>query len=399
MSKVIRWSCLILIGCLTVSITLVDGKEMKPDWSGFISLQSRTFAQPPTYAGQKRADGSLVLAPEFSLTWSRGRCAIAFEGFLRWDAVDSRRTHVDVRELYWEAAWDVLELRLGVGHVFWGVTESQHLVDVVNQTDLVERSDGESKLGQTMVQATVVQPWGTLEMYVLPWFRKRSFPGKNGRLRPPVAVRGDASFGTDGLERHLALAGRWTQTIRAFDVGLSHFWGTSRDPMLMVTPQGEFAAHYDRIHQTGLELQAIAGGWLLKMEAIHRSGQGDRFLATTAGFEYTFSNVKRSGADIGVLLEYLWDERDETASPFTDDLFFGARVALNDVQSSELLAGAIVDRTSSSTLFLLEAGRRVGEKWKVEAEARGFLGVNNKTDPFYAVRRDGHLEIKVARWF
>jgi hypothetical protein len=341
----------------------------------------------------------VVLAPELSLTWNRGRRVVAFEGFLRWDAVDSRRTHVDVRELYWEAVWDVLELRLGMGHVFWGVTESQHLVDVVNQTDLVERSDGESKLGQAMVQATLVRSWGTLEMYVLPWFRKRSFPGKNGRLRPPVAVRGDASFGTDGLERHLGLAGRWTQTISAFDVGLSHFWGISRDPMLMVTPQGEFAAHYDRIHQTGLELQAIAGGWLLKMEAIHRSGQGDRFLATTAGFEYTFSNVKRTGADIGVLLEYLWDERDETASPFTDDLFFGARVALNDVQTSELLAGAIVDRTSSSTVFLLEAGRRVGEKWKVEAEARGFLSVNNKTDPIYAVRRDGHLEIKVARWF
>ena len=313
--------------------------------------------------------------------------------------MDSRRTHVDIRELYWEAVWNVLELRVGVAHVFWGVTESQHLVDVVNQTDLVERADGESKLGQAMARLTIVQSWGTLDLYALPWFRKRTFPGNKGRFRPPVAVSEDALFSTGRLKRHVSLAGRWSRSIDAFDIGLSHFWGTSRDPALVFSPRGELIALYDRIHQSGVELQAIAGGWLLKLEAINRKGQGKRFLASTAGFEYTFSNVKRSGVDIGVLLEYLWDEREESSSPFTDDLFFGTRVALNDVQSSVLLAGAVVDRTSSTTLFLVEASRRVTEKWKIEIEARGFVGANSQEDPFYSFRRDGHLEIKLARWF
>ena len=38
-------------------------------------------------------------------------------------------------------------LSIGLGKVFWGVTEFNHLVDVINQTDLVEGIDGEAKLG------------------------------------------------------------------------------------------------------------------------------------------------------------------------------------------------------------------------------------------------------------
>ncbi|MDD7885073.1 hypothetical protein [Flavivirga sp. 57AJ16] len=37
------------------------------------------------------------------------------------------------------------------------MTESNHLVDIINQTDAVETFDGEEKLGQPMVQLS----WGT----------------------------------------------------------------------------------------------------------------------------------------------------------------------------------------------------------------------------------------------
>ncbi len=38
--------------------------------------------------------------------------------------------------------------------MYWGVAESNHLVDIINQTDAVESFDGEEKLGQPMVQYT-----------------------------------------------------------------------------------------------------------------------------------------------------------------------------------------------------------------------------------------------------
>ena len=108
--------------------------------------------------------------------------------------------------------------------------------------------------------------------------------------------------------------------------------------------------------------------------------------------------MQESGADVGFLVEYLWDERSAGPIPFGDDVFVGSRLALNDVQSSTLLAGVVVDQSSGTAAFLAEAARRVGENWKVEVEARAFANVD-PLDPFFAFRRDGHFELRIQRHF
>ena len=45
----------------------------------------------------------------------------------------------------------------GVRRVFWGVAESNHLVDVINQTDAIENPDQEDKLGQPMLNLAYVE--------------------------------------------------------------------------------------------------------------------------------------------------------------------------------------------------------------------------------------------------
>jgi len=74
-------------------------------------------------------------------------------------------------------------LRLGVDRVFWGVVESRSLVDIVNQTDLVEHPDEKTKLGQPMAHVTWSGDWGALEVFGLTGHRPRTFPGRHGRLR------------------------------------------------------------------------------------------------------------------------------------------------------------------------------------------------------------------------
>ena len=110
--------------------------------------------------------------------------------FFRYDNADSRRTHADLREAYFLLFGEIgngeWELRVGIDQVFWGVTESQHLVDIVNQIDLVEHPNGETKLGQPMVNITYSSDWGIVEFFVLPYHRARTFPGSSGRLRLPL---------------------------------------------------------------------------------------------------------------------------------------------------------------------------------------------------------------------
>jgi hypothetical protein len=276
-------------------------------------------------------------------------------------------------------------------------------VDIVNQTDLVENPDGEDKLGQPMIRTSLIRSWGIVDLFVLPGFRERTFPGEEGRLRPGIPISEDAQYESGAEEGHVDFAARWSHVLGPIDIGLSHFNGTSREPRLLpgVSPDGEpeLVPFYDLIDQTGLDLQATLSNWLLKLEAINRSGQGEPFAAATAGFEYTFYGVFGSSIDVGPVAEYLWDERGaDGASPFQDDVFAGARLAFNDVQSTEVLTGAIVDRETDATLFLLEAGRRIGASWKIEAEIRAFSGTP-PTDPLASLRADDYFQLGVSRHF
>jgi hypothetical protein len=372
--------------------------------TGEVSFESRVFPGSPSDPDQRRYGASIVFNPEVFTEWQRGYQSVVFEPFLRIDAVDSRRTHVDIRELYWQKVWRDWELRAGIRQVFWGVTESQHLVDIINQTDLVEGPDGEDKLGQPMVNLAMIRSWGTLDFFVLPWFRERTFPGVHGRLRTsPVVDVDDPVYEADGVKRQLAAAVRWSHTLGDWDVGIAHYVGTSRDPRLVpdVDPEGNevLVPNYDYINQTSIDAQWTRGGWLWKLEGLTRAGQGDRYVAFTGGFEYTLVGLLGTASDLGVLFEYLYDSRGSGAfTPFEDDVFVGMRLALNDTKSTDLLAGVIVDRESQASLFSLEASRRISDGWTLAAEARAFAGVG-ANDPLQGLRDDHYVQVSLARFF
>ena len=111
--------------------------------SGYNAVEGRYFLHDSPFSEPENTDLSFVLAPEFYHQWDDGNQSLLVSPYFRLDSEDNERTHIDLRELIWLKATDDWELKLGVGRVFWGVTESQHLVDIINQTDLVENSDTE----------------------------------------------------------------------------------------------------------------------------------------------------------------------------------------------------------------------------------------------------------------
>ncbi|MBL4614482.1 MAG: hypothetical protein JKY27_06390, partial [Magnetovibrio sp.] len=117
--------------------------------SGVVASEVRLFTNNAIQAGQKnqRVNPSLVINPEFSLSWNDDLDRIDFIPYLRLDAQDKERTHFDVRELKYLHVGEDWDLIVGADKVFWGVMESKHLVDIINQNDAVEDIDGEDKLG------------------------------------------------------------------------------------------------------------------------------------------------------------------------------------------------------------------------------------------------------------
>ena len=326
---------------------------------------------------------SVSFQAEYYKTWNNGDDIFAFVPYVRWDGEDSERTHVDIRELTWVHVADNWELRTGIRKVFWGVTESQHLVDIVNQTDNVENPDGEEKLGQPMINLSLQRDWGLLDLYLLTGFRERNFPGRGGRPRLPFVVEEDQAIFESSAEQYRTdFAVRWSHYIGDLELGLSHFSGTSREPRfaLQVVPgadgqpaAGSLVPIYDVIDQSGLDAQYFVGDWAWKLEAISRSGQGDRFTAATIGFEKTFVGLFGGRSDLGVVAEYLYDDRGETAPVIgEDDIALGFRYSLNNPADTTALLVWLYDRDSDEYLLTFEASSRIGANWKVVLEASAF---------------------------
>jgi len=371
-------------------------------WSGNVATELRFFPDAPL-DDQQFEGGNLAVSaqPEYYRRWDNSDQSFIFTPFARVDQHDTQRSHFDIRELAWVLVNEKWELRAGIRKVFWGVTESQHLVDIINQTDLVENLDGEDKLGQPMVNLALIRDAGTLDLFVLPGFRERTFPGEKGRLRSGLVVDTDHPVYESSYEqRHVDFAARWSQFMGVWDIGLSYFNGTSRDPRFILNSKGDaLLPVYDLISQTGLDVQATVGNWLWKVEMISRGGQGDRYAALTGGFEYTFVGIFETSYDLGVISEYLYDDRGKNAAtPFANDVMTGARFTFNDVQSTELLAGIIFSLDSSTKMFNLEASRRLGDAWKLSIEARIFNNIASD-DLLYSFKQDSHLQAELAWYF
>jgi len=374
------------------------------DLRGFVEVEGRPFFTSANFPRQKDHTISLAVNPEVFHKFDNG-AQFYFIPFFRYDHSDKERTHFDLRELDFIFSGDFWSARLGVRKVFWGVTETQHLVDIINQTDFLEGLDGEDKLGQPMMNVSLVQDWGILDFYVLPFFRERTFAGRGGRLRPPFLVDTDNSrYESSTEEWHTDFAVRYFQNIEKWDVGLSFFSGTSReptfDPGLSSLGEPVLIPLYEQIEQAGLDLLYVYGNWIWKLETIYRWGmRPEDYFASTFGFEYTFSGIFGSGMDLGLLTEWSYDERKELASTgLQNDIAAGVRWGLNDINGTEILVALIQDLEGPSKSFFIEASARLNEHWRLSLEARGFFDQPDD-DPFIFLRDEDFAQISLAYHF
>lgn len=382
-------------------------------FSGEFSLQGRYFKGEGAHLDQQKSGGvSLSLQPEYKYLWDNDHKKITFTPFYRWDQQDKERTHADIRQLDIVSSQGDWEFQAGIGKVYWGVAESQHLVDIINQSDAVEGIDGEDKLGQPLFRVSRLTDNGALDLFVLPYFRERTFAGKKGRFRTPLVVdTAKTSYESGQKEKHIDYAIRFTETVDEFDIGVHVFDGTSRDPIFSPianpntttanAPPVGLQAHYPLITQMGFDLQYTGESTIWKLEAINRSFNKPihkDYSALVGGFEHTLPAFE-NGSEVGLLAEYHKDSRGEAVGvPFQNDLFIGARYALNDEAGTDVLAGAFVDLDNATKSIRAEASRRIGKGFKLNIEGQAFVDVD-KTDPLSAFAKDDFLQIELQKFF
>ncbi len=385
------------------------------DVGGFWQAELRIFPDDPEFPGQdnKTFSPSTALQPEFTLEFNEGDDRFTLIPFGRLDAYDDRRSHGDIREanyLHLGGFWDLL---LGIDIVFWGVVESRRLVNIINQVDAVEDIRERDRLGQPMANLDLdFDEFGRLGGFLLPYFRERTFPGSDARLRGPLKIQTkDTIYESGSRENHIDFAFRYDNTVGPLDFGLAFFNGTSREPSFVPTLQPNGLAvnipFYEIIDQTSLDAQAAVGDTVFKVEALTRGGNGDRFYAVVGGLEHTLFDIFGTGADLGLLTEYLGDGRDASAppTPFEHDIFVGLRLTGNDVDNTNVLGGAIVDIGDGESAIFFEAERRILDDLTIALDGRFFVNsppieiqdVNR--DGISAIRQDGFVQIRLNYYF
>ena len=400
----------------------IGARERQPTWTdrftridltGSLSAETRLFYRGIGHAGQRSRPSGLVAMPQLYVE-DRTGWSFTLSPFYRFDSDDPQRTHADLHEAYalffgplGDGQW---ETRLGVDRAFWGVVESNNLVDIINQVDLVEHPDEKSKLGQPMAYFAYAGNWGTMELFGLPYHRQRTFPGYAGRLRLPWLVDDEiATYESDQEERHVDMAARYSHSVGLLDIGVSAFQGTSREPFLAprIRADGQLALapHYEQIRQAGLDGQFTLDTWLLKLEAIYRSGMSNRvgekedYASFVLGGEYTFHGLLDTAADVTVLAEWCYDERGLRATTkFDNDLFLATRLALNDVQGTELLVSALLGTDHDSRVLTAELSGRLTDRWSLRLEAVALLELD-PWDVLYETREDSFVEVGLTYSF
>lgn len=425
---------------------------------GTLELQARSFFKQD----DDRHSASVAVRPTLFHAWNENRTRLEAELFYRLDSLDDRRSHGDVRSLYVQHLGRDWEALAGFARVNWGVTESRKLVDVINQTDFVEDIGTDDKLGQPMLALTLLRDVGTLDLFVMPYQRARTFTGPKGQPRIGFDFAPEeARYESSRRQRRVDVAGRFRMRFGALDLNLSAFDGTARDPdilpclrrgsdfegteerancdLLSAVPppdqplpdvvlnllqtlglvpddetlMAQFIAEqtprvlanlvlvpdYARLQQLGLEAQYVTGGWALKLEAVARKRGSTHSHAAVAGFEYALPRFFETGWEVSALAEYLYDERRTLINSRSDnDLFVASRISLNDIAGTELLAGFFMDHSGNDHLMQIEASRRFGQHWRGTLTARHFERVPG--EPFINFLKDESMvSFQVERFF
>ncbi|MDP2561157.1 hypothetical protein [Psychrobium sp. 1_MG-2023] len=402
-----------------MALLLGTSANAQMQFNNHVGLEQRHFWQQPLLPQQKSNQTNVFIDSEIYWENELGSDSLTINPFYRYDTVDDNRSQFLFKQAYWlhlgqNPLGEAYEFSLGSKVVFWGVTESRHLVDIINPTDQISSPDGEDKLGQLMAQLSLIKDWGSIEFFVMPYFSQPKFQTAPARLRFPLLVTDTPLYQSKQQQKNIDLAMRINALYDDWEFGLNVFDGTSRSPdfipnivkkeMPTLTP----FYRQTRVYSSDIQLTLDSSLWKFELSyeqqkkltnqytAIGLLAKNNSFFASTIGFEYTFTQALETQYDIGVLIEHSVDQRSQ--SVFQDNLFVATRWAFNDFSSSELLAGINFDLKHNSRSALIEANTRLGENTKLAVEVWWFDS-DNSLAPSHPLRQDSFVQLELKYYF
>ena len=331
------------------------------------------------------------------------------EPYLRYDRHDKNRSLFDFKENNLTYYYNDIQLKAGISEVFWGITESKNLVDIINIKDVTD-GDQKAKLGQSLlVYSNYSEKFGSLDFYYLPFFKNSSQIGETGRLRLSKPIENYNIVYEGGAGSKVpSWALKWEYSLGVLDFSLQGFRGNSRESSTipkLENSQLKYYQGYERISQIGTYLQVISGPIIYKLEAIKRNGQKnaknirENFYSYTLGLEYLINNLFENKWDLISFIEYHNDDRNnDSTDVFQNDLFLATRLNFNNIDGTEILTSITLDTDGGGNTSTLELSSRITDNIRVTGSYNSYWSLNNK-DILHSFRRDNYFSINIINYF
>ena len=392
-------------------IVLINFQLLADDFEWEINNEAgfdiREFHKEEAHSSQKNTYSN-YLSSEIYLEISE-RINFIAEPYYRYDHNDKERSLFNFKENYLIYLQGNSEVKLGIAEIFWGVTESKNLVDIINVYDGTD-GDQKAKLGQSMLSySTYSERLGIFDFYYLPFFSKKPQIGESGRLRlsKPIENYGFVYSGGAG-DKVPSWAVKWEKNIGMSDFSIQAFRGNSRENSTIPLIEGatlKYFAGYERISQIGTYLQTISGSYIFKVEAIRRHGKKnannirENYYSFTLGTEYLINRLFEKVWDLSLFIEYSNDNRsNDSTDIMQNDIFMAGQFLFNDVSGTELLIGSTFDMDGGGNTSNVELSSRITEDIRVTGTYQLYWSTNNK-DPLYDFRRDNYFGVKAIKYF
>ena len=81
-----------------------------------------------------------------------------------------------------------------------------------------------------------------------------------------------------------------------------------------------------------------------------------------------------------------------------NELFLGQRITFNDKQSTNIIAGFVMDTLLDTRIYTLQFNRRLNSGWKMQLEAKIFNNVD-VDDSLYSNKKDRYIQASLNNYF
>ncbi|WP_199610179.1 hypothetical protein [Flocculibacter collagenilyticus] len=303
--------------------------------------------------------------------------------FANWNDADEARRYIDIRKANLYFRKNDFTFGAGVDTFFWGVSESINVVNVMNQSDLMESLDGKVKLGQTFVSVSNRFSNGDISFYYLPEFRAITFPERPSYGLP---IADHDQYEDDKKDGGFAARGLFYYD--QFEFAVSYFKGTRRSPILMrQSPSSPLLTpYYLQTENMMFDGVYLSEDFTLKLEAKAGKELNNGFTTANLGIEYPSYLFADYIEEVTFIAEYVFDDRKLTAETHgQNDLFIGAKFDFGDTNQGRVRFLYSYDFDYSGQYAELSYQYRLNDYVRVKAKVMKVLTAEPTDQRLYAL--------------